>query len=328
MKKRMLGKSGIEVSPMGLGCWAIGGRFYFEGRTNGYGDTDDKESIRAIHAGLDMGVNFLDTADAYGIGHSEELIGEALERRRSQVVIATKFGFFGNEATKTLHGTNVTPDYIERACEASLRRLRTDYIDLYQLHVGEIGLSEIDPVADTLDRLVAKGKIRTYGWSTHSVHAARLWSERENCSAIQHQSNVTECDFNILRLCEEHRLASINRSPLAMGLLSGKFNKDSVLSKDDVRGAGYSWAESAFKDGRPNEAAISKLNAIRDILTSDGRTPAQGSLAWLWAVSEANIPIPGFKTVKQVEENAKAMEFGPLTKDQVDRIREIIASIS
>ncbi|MBH1942167.1 aldo/keto reductase [Mobilitalea sibirica] len=328
MKKRVLGRSGIEVSPMGLGCWAIGGQFYFDGKIDGYGNTDDKESIKAIHTALDLGVDFLDTADAYGIGHSEQLIGEALEGRRDEVIIATKFGFFGNEATKTLHGTNITPDYIERACEASLRRLRTDYIDLYQLHVGEIGLSEVDFVADTLDRLVAKGKIRTYGWSTDNLNAVKLMSDRVNCSAIQHQCNVVENNPKMIQLCEEQNFASINRSPLAMGLLSGKFNKDSFISKDDVRGAGHTWAESAFKDGRPNKVVLGKLDAIRDILTSGGRTLVQGALAWLWAVSDVTLPIPGFKTVKQIEENVKSMEFGPLTKEQVKSIDDIIKSLS
>lgn len=327
MKRRLLGKSGIEVSPMGLGCWAIGGRFYFDGKTNGYGNTDDKESIKAIHTALELGVDFMDTADAYGIGHSEALIGEALEGRREQVVIATKFGFFGNEATKTLHGTNISPDYIERACEASLRRLRTDYIDLYQLHVGDIGISEIDFVADSLDQLVAKGKIRTYGWSTDNLNAAKLISERNNCSAIQHQCNVVENNSAMIHLCEDKNLASINRSPLAMGLLTGKFNKESFIAKDDVRGAGYSWAESAFKDGKPNKTALARLDAIRDILSSGGRTLVQGSLAWLWATSDVTIPIPGFKTVEQIKENTKAMEFGPLTKEQTKEIDHIIASL-
>lgn len=320
MKRRVLGRSGVEVSPMGLGCWAIGGQFYMDGKIDGYGQTNDQESIKAIHAALDLGINFLDSSDAYGIGHSEELIGEALEGRRENTVIATKFGFIGNEATKTLQGYNVTPDYIERACDASLRRLKTDYIDLYQLHVWEVGISELDSVTDTLDRLVSKGKIRTYGWSTDLLSGIKLIAQKDNCSAIQQEYSLIKGDDRIVHFCEENNLASINRSPLAMGLLSGKFNKDSKISQDDVRGAGFSWVEHAFKDGKPNEEAYKKLEAIRDILTSKGRTPAQGALAWIWGKSNATIPIPGFKTVKQVEENAKAMEFGPLTAEQIQEI--------
>jgi aryl-alcohol dehydrogenase-like predicted oxidoreductase len=327
MEKRVLGKSGIKVSPMGLGCWAIGGPFYLDGKIDGYGKTDDKESIRAIHAALELGIDFIDTADAYGIGHSENLIGEALEGRRNQVVLATKFGFVGNEATKTLNGYNLSPDYIERACDASLRRLRTDYIDLYQLHIWEISISDITSVTNTLDRLVAKGKIRTYGWSTDLLGGAKLFAESKNCSTIQQELNVLAGSDAIVKLCEQQNLASINRSPLAMGLLSGKFDKNSTVSKEDVRGAGHTWAEGNFKDGRPNPEALDKMDAIRDILTAGGRTLAQGSLAWIWAKSGVTIPIPGFKTVKQIEENVKAMDFGPLTKAQMEEIERILGSI-
>ncbi len=327
MEQRVLGKSGIQVSPMGLGCWAIGGQFYLDGKIDGYGETDDAVSIAALQAAMDLGINFIDTSDAYGIGHSECLIGEAIKGRRSQIVLATKFGYIGSEATKTLQGYNVTPEYIERACEASLRRLQTDYIDLYQLHVWEIGLSEIDSVIQTLDKLVSKGKIRTYGWSTDLAGGAKLFAEQQNCSAIQQQLNILEGNEEILKLCEEKGLASINRSPLAMGFLSGKFKKDTVLSKDDVRGAGHSWTEGVFKGGRPNSDAVDKLNAIRDLLTTGGRTLVQGSLAYLWAKSGVTIPIPGFKTVEQIKENAKAMEFGPLTQAQLMEIDLILKSM-
>lgn len=324
MEQRVLGKSGIKVSPMGLGCWAIGGQFYMDGKFDGYGETDDKESIAAIHAALDLGINFIDTSDAYGIGHSEEIIGDALKGRRTQTVIATKFGYLGNPDTKTLQGINVTPDYIQRACDASLRRLRTDYIDLYQLHVGDIALSEVESVIDTLEKLVACGKIRTYGWSTDLTLAARIFAEQQNCTAIQHEFNLLEGNRDILTLCEEKKLASIVRSPLAMVLLSGKFGKDSILPKEDVRGADHSWTETFFRNGKPNPDAIEKLNAVREILTSDGRTPAQGALAWIWAISGITIPIPGFKSVQQIEENVKAMDFGPLTSLQVAEIKEIL----
>lgn len=327
MEERILGKSGIKVSPMGIGCWAIGGQFYMDGKIDGYGETDDNMSIAAIRTALDLSINFIDTSDAYGIGHSERLVGEAMKDRRSQVVLATKFGYIGSEATKTLHGYNVTPDYIERACEASLKRLKTDYIDLYQLHVGEIGLSEIDSVIETLDKLVSKGKIRTYGWSTDLTNSAKLFAEQPNCSAIQQQLNVLDGNKEILQLCEEKGLASINRSPLAMGLLSGKYKRDTFISANDVRGAGHTWVDAIFKDGKPNSAAYDKLEAIRDILTTKGRTPAQGSLAWIWAKSGVTIPIPGFKTVKQIEENAKAMDLGPLSQEQMMEIEKIIKYI-
>ncbi|QHQ61985.1 aldo/keto reductase [Anaerocolumna sedimenticola] len=327
MEQRVLGKSGIKVSPMGIGCWAIGGQFYMDSKIDGYGETDDNMSIAAIQTALDLGINFIDTSDAYGIGHSERLIGEAIKGRRSQIVLATKFGYIGSEATKTLHGYNVTPDYIERACEASLKRLQTDYIDLYQLHVWEIGLSEIDSVIETLDKLVSKGKIRTYGWSTDLTSGTKIFAEQQNCSAIQQQLNILGGNEEILQLCEEKRLASINRSPLAMGFLSGKHKRDTMISKNDIRGAGHAWTEAIYKDGKPNPAAYDKLEAIRDILTIGGRTLVQGSLAWIWAKSGVTIPIPGFKTVKQIKENAKAMDWGPLSQDQMMKIDKILRSM-
>jgi aryl-alcohol dehydrogenase-like predicted oxidoreductase len=321
--KRKLGRSGIEVSALGLGCWAIGGPFVFNGMADGWGDIDDAESIKAIHRAFELGINFLDTADCYGVGHSEEVIGKAITGKRDNIVIATKFGHFGNEATKTLSGTNVTPAYIERACDASLKRLNTDYIDVYQLHEWNLLVSDVESICMTLDKLVEKGKIRTYGWSTDLVDGARLFAERAHCSVIQHCLNIFNDAPQLVKLCESNNLASINRSPLAMGFLSGKFTAQSLLSKDDVRGAGHSWVPY-FKNGIPEPEFLKMLDSVKEILTSNGRTLVQGALAWIWGKSSNTIPIPGFKTVKQVEENAKAMDFGPLSQDQMNEIDRIL----
>ena len=321
--KRKLGRSGIEISALGLGCWAIGGPFTYGGMPDGWGDIDDNESIRAIHRAIELGINFLDTADCYGVGHSEEVIGKAIVGKRNDLVIATKFANFGNEATKTLYGVNVTPDYIEKACDASLKRLGTDYIDLYQLHEANILMADVEPILMTLDKLVHKGKIRTYGWSTDMVIGARLFAERANCSAIQHCLNVFQDAPDMIKFCESSNLASINRSPLAMGFLSGKFASQSMLPKDDVRGAGHTWVPY-FKDGKPVPEFLKALDSVKEILTSNGRTIAQGSLAWIWGKSNSTIPIPGFKTIKQVEENVKAIEFGPLSQVQMEEIDRIL----
>ena len=321
--RRKLGRSGIEVSALGLGCWAIGGPFIFNGMADGWGDIDDNESVKAIHRAFDLGVNFLDTADCYGVGHSEEVIGRAITGKRDGIVIATKFGHFGNEATKTLHGTNLSPDYIERACDASLKRLNTDYIDVYQLHEWNLSVADVEPIGRTLDKLVEKGKIRTYGWSTDLVDGAKLFAERANCSVIQHGLNVFADAPQLVKFCEDNNLASINRSPLAMGFLSGKFTAASCVSKDDVRGAGHSWVPY-FKDGKPAPEFLKALEGVKEILTGKGRTLTQGALAWIWGKSGNTIPIPGFKTVKQVEENAKAMDFGPLSQDQMNEIDRML----
>jgi aryl-alcohol dehydrogenase-like predicted oxidoreductase len=181
-----------------------------------------------------------------------------------------------------------------------------------------------------LEDLVSAGKIRSYAWSTDNVEHARFFAKGKNCTAIQHEMNLFLGNTEILGLCEKENLASLNRGPLAMGILSGKFNKDSVLPEDDCRtsidknGDPY---YMFFKDGKPIPELLDQLEAVKEILQSEGRSVAQGALAWLWAKSEKTIPIPGFKTAKQVEENAGAMAFGPLKPAQMEEIDLILASM-
>ncbi len=321
---RELGRSGIRVSAMGLGCWAIGGPFWRGDTPVGWGEVDDAESIRAIHVALDMGVNFFDTADVYGAGHSERVLGQALKGRRDQVVIATKFSNVFNEETRQITGADASPAYIHQACEASLRRLDTDYIDLYQFHNGGYSPALAIEVRETLEVLVTEGKIRAYGWSTDDPERAKVFAEGSNCTAVQHQMNVLNDAADMVALCESLDLASINRGPLAMGLLTGKYKADSRLPSNDVRGENAPAWMQYFKEGRPNPVFLDKLRAVREILTSEGRTLAQGALAWLWARSEQTIPIPGFKTVAQVKENCAAMQFGPLTPGQMQEIDTLL----
>jgi aryl-alcohol dehydrogenase-like predicted oxidoreductase len=321
---RQLGRSGIEVSAMGLGCWAIGGPFWRGDTPVGWGEVDDAESIRAIHAALDLGVTFFDTADVYGTGHSEEVLGRALAGRRADVVIATKFSNVFDTESRQIIGSDVSPGFIREACEASLSRLKTDHIDLYQLHNGGLALEEAQGVRETLEALVDAGKIRAYGWSTDDPERAAFFAEGPHCTAVQNQMNIFSDAPEMIALCERLNLASINRGPLAMGLLSGKYKADSTLAANDVRGENApSWMQY-FQDGRPNPVFLEKLGAIRDVLTSDGRTLVQGALGWLWARSTTTIPIPGFRTAPQVEENAGAMAFGPLNPAQMQQIDKLL----
>jgi Predicted oxidoreductases (related to aryl-alcohol dehydrogenases) len=325
--KRRLGNSGIEVSAMGLGCWAIGGPFFLDGLPDGWGDVDDAQSIRAIHRALDLGVNFFDTADVYGAGHSERVLGQALKGRRDEAVIATKFGFLFDETTRHAGGTNLSPSYIRQACEASLRRLQTDYIDLYQCHVGDVPQDQAQDVWATLDRLVGEGKIRAYGLSTWDAGYARAFATQSNGVAIQHGANVLQDAPALFAVGEEFGLANIINAPLAMGLLSGKFTRETRFSSDDVRGNPHPWL-AYFRDGKPIPEFLDRLDAVREILQSDGRTLVQGALAWLWARSPQAIPIPGFKTVAQVEENCSAMRFGLLTQDQMNEIERLLKEMA
>ena len=320
---RALGHTGIETGAIGLGCWAIGGPFWLEGRADGWGDVDDDESVRAIRRALDLGVRFFDSADVYGTGHSEEVLGRALDGRRDEAVIATKFGYTFDAATKQARGIDVSPAYVRAACEASLRRLGTDRIDLYQLHVGSLPPEQADEVAGVLDELVAAGLIRAYGWSTDDAACAERFAGRPGCAAVQHNLSVFEDAPALLAVCDEHGLASVNRTPLAMGLLSGKFGANSRLPTDDVRGAGHEWVRY-FEDGVPKAEWLARVDAVREILTSGGRTPAQGALAWIWARSPRTIPIPGFKSVAQVEENAGALELGPLAPAQMEEVDALL----
>ena len=317
---RRLGRCGIQVSAMGLGCWAIGGPFWAGDDAVGWGEVDDNESIRAIHRALHLGVNFFDTADVYGTGHSERVLGRALASHRDQVVIATKFGNTFDETTRQITGSDASPEYIRQACEASLQRLNTDYIDLYQFHLNDYDPNQAGAVRDVLEELVTEGKIRQYGWSTDFPERARVFAQGPNCTVVQHQMNVLDDAGPMIALCEQVDLASINRGPLAMGLLTGKYRADSKLASDDVRGDQSPAWMKYFKDGRPNPEWLKKLDEIREILTSGGRTLAQGALAWIWARSERTIPIPGFRTVAQVEENTAAMQFGPLGAEQMREI--------
>jgi aryl-alcohol dehydrogenase-like predicted oxidoreductase len=307
-----------------MGCWAIGGPFWSGETPLGWGVVDDEESIRAIQAALEQGVNFFDTANVYGAGHSERVLGRAFAGRRSQVVIATKFNAVFDETTRQVTGADASPEGIRKACEESLRRLNTDYIDLYQFHDGGFPAEKAVPVRETLESLVQAGKIRAYGWSTDFPDRAEVFAQGLKCTSVQLQLNVLDDNPGMLAQCEKHNLAAINRGPLAMGLLTGKYTAETKPSADDVRGEKSPQWMKYFKNGQPNPEWLAKRDAIRAILTRGGRTLAQGALAWLWARSPQTIPIPGFRTVKQVEENSGAMAFGPLMPDQIREIDQIL----
>jgi aryl-alcohol dehydrogenase-like predicted oxidoreductase len=315
---RTLGRSDIQVSALGLGCWAIGGVWQFLDIQGGWGEVDDNESIRAIQYALDNGVNFFDTAATYGTGHSEHILGRALAGRRDQAVIATKFGFNVDEKRK--HVTRYEGNdakLVKEQCEASLRRLNTDVIDLYWFHVWDYPVEQAPEMVEELEKLVSAGKIRYYGWSTDAVESARAFAHGDHCAAVQHDLNVIEDAPEMLELCRQLNIASVNRSPLARGALTGKYSKDTVFAQNDVRND--SWSHEKFF-----VPTMDRLDAIRDILTSEGRTLAQGALAWIWARSEQTIPIPGFRSVAQVTDNIGAMHIGPLTAGQMQEIENLV----
>jgi aryl-alcohol dehydrogenase-like predicted oxidoreductase len=315
-------RAGVQVSALGLGCWAIGGPWEFNGQPAGWGEVDDDESIRAIRRALDLGVTLFDTADVYGCGHSERVLGRALTGRRDDVVIVTKVGNLFDEQTRTAGGSDVSPAYLRRACEASLRRLDTDRIDVYLIHAGIAGPEAVPAVVEVLEELVAAGMVRWYGSSMSDPAIVRAMAEGPHMVAAEHELNVLRGELDALDVAEELGLASLNRTPLAMGLLSGRYRPDALPGSDDVR-RNSSW-QDFFDEGGGMERWLERIAEVRAELTADGRSLVQGALGWIWGHSPATLPLPGFRTVAQVEENVGAAERGPLPAEQMERIRAIL----
>ena len=300
----MLGRSGIEVGAVGLGCWAIGGPFRrtADGITfepMGWGDVPEADAVDAVRAGLDLGVTLFDTSNNYGAGRSERILGRALGADRDRVVIASKFGWRFDERTRTHFDGDPMPldeRSIRAALAASLARLGTDYVDVYLLHVAALDLDTAARVREVLERLVAEGAIRTYGWSTDDPARAAFFAEGDNCSVIEYRLNVAHPAREMLRVCARHGLASLARSPLASGFLTGKYDATSTFSPSDNRHG----SELA------GEERIAAAERLRHAVAATGRTPAQAALAWVLEQGPQVVPIPGFKSRAQVVENAGA----------------------
>ncbi|MCX4473253.1 aldo/keto reductase [Micromonospora sp. NBC_01655] len=324
---RTLGRSGIEVSALGMGCWAIGGPWAAGVQPLGWGAVDDDESVRAVRHALDLGVTLFDTADTYGAGHGERVLGRALAGHRDEAVIATKWGYTFDEATRQATGEDASPEYLRQAVTDSLRRLGTDRIDLYQLHLGDLPVPRAEALIGACEDLVSDGLVRAYGWSTDRADRATCFGQGgRHATAVQHTLSVLRDAPELLAVCDKYDLASVNRSPLGMGLLTGKYGAGSTLPRDDVRGAAVSRVEW-FRSGRPAPEWLRRVGAVRAALTADGRTAAQGALGWIWARSDRTVPIPGCRTVAQVEENAAALALGPLAADQFAEVERQLAAL-
>lgn len=328
LQRKTLGHSDITVGALGFGCWAIGGEWQdTTGAPLGWGEVDDEESVAAIRRALDLGITFFDTADAYGAGHSERVLGRALRGRRDDVVIATKWGNVCDEATRTLTGSDDSPAYVRRALTASLVRLGTDRVDLYQLHLSDAPLDRALELREACEDLVQEGLIRGYAWSTDDPRRAAAFADGANCVAVQHAANVLEDAPDMFALCAERNLASINRSPLAMGLLAkGVGGPGKRSSAGDIRAVPPAWLRWFADGGVPAPEWAARVEAVREVLTGDGRTLAQGALAWLWARSPHAVPIPGFRSIAQAEENAGALQFGALHQNQMKEIATLLSA--
>lgn len=302
--------NGRKVPRIGMGCWAIGGPDSASEQASSYGKVDDNVSRAALRLSYELGARIFDTAAGYGAGHSETLVGEEIARHDDAVIIS-KFA-------------QVAPEGIRRSVDDSRRRLRRDRIDLMLLHINEHPHDQAGPIFDTLDTLRQEGKIAAYGWSTDSVERAAAYCDREGFVAVENDFNVFTPASAMMALCEQKGLVSISRLPLAMGLLTGKFSSSDRLGSDDVRGANYSWLRY-FKDGKPRADYLERIEAIRVLLQTGGRTLAQGALGWILAKSSAALPVPGFKTEAQVRDNLGALEKGPLPGETMAEIDAMLS---
>jgi aryl-alcohol dehydrogenase-like predicted oxidoreductase len=310
------------IPALGLGCWAIGGPFYSGDTPLGWGEVDDAVSQRAIDAAVDAGIRFFDTAQAYGCGHSETVLGKAL-KSKPHVQIGTKVGYAINPATKQLMGEIHDCESIRSSIEQSRQRLQRDHIDVVHLHLNALPIEKAASVFECLSKLRQEGKVLSFGWSTDFPERAAAFSHREGFVAIQHAMNVFYGANMLIPTIESQGLLSINRSPLAMGLLGGKYNASSHFSPDEVRGRTATWMDY-FEDGKIRPEYAKRLSAIRELLQSNGRSLAQGAIGWLWARSNHALPIPGFRNVAQVEDLADAINFGPLNNAIMEEIETLI----
>ncbi len=306
MNYRVLGKTGLRVSEIGFGGWAIGGNVH----GNSYGPTDDEVSLAAIGRAIDLGCNFFDTADVYGHGHSEELLGQALKARRDKVIIASKVGgdFY--------HGTprmNFNGDYIEFALKKSCERLNTNYIDLYQLHNPPVQLLRNPGLYKILDRLRETGRIRHYGVSIHDPEEGIIAMKTGNPETIQVVFNILrqKAKNGLFKTARDNDVAIIAREPLANGFLSGKHTADETFAPGDIR------------HHFTREYLLNLVLAAEQLkfLETKNRTLPQAALRFILDHKEVSTVVPGAKTPEQAEENLRTSELPPLTGEELLRVR-------
>lgn len=311
-----------NIAAVGMGCWAIGGPFNAGSESWGYSNTSTAQSERTIHAALDAGVQLFDTAPAYGAGHSERLLGKALQGR-PDVVVVTKLGIAIDEHKRQVVGEDVDPASVESAINASLARLQRERIDILLLHLNSLRVEQADAIFDEMDRAVAAGKLAAYGWSTDYPDSVQQTAHRDAFRFVEHGMNILMDVPTIQSVVRQNGLTAFIRSPLGMGVLTGKYSAHSAMPADDIRASGAAWMEY-FDDGRPSAAYLSSLEALRELLQSDGRTLAQGALCWLLARNDCNLPVPGARTPEQAIENAGALQFGPWPESVMQEIESLI----
>jgi len=308
MEKRALGRQGLKVSALGLGCM---------GMSEFYGAGDEAESIATIHRALDLGLDFLDTADVYGPHLNEELVGRAIKGKRDRVVLATKFGIVRDPANKMLRGINGKPDYVRAACDASLKRLGVDTIDLYYQH----RVDPQTPIEDTVGamaELVRAGKVRYLGLSEAGSATLRRAMAVHPISALQSEYSLWTRDpeDGVLATCRELGIGFVPYSPLGRGFLTGEIRRFEDLAEDDYR------RFSPRFQGENFQKNLDLVGRVQALAEAKGCSAAQLALAWVLAQGRDVAPIPGTKRRKYLEENLGALEVR-LSADDLRHIDEV-----
>lgn len=311
MKTRSLGNEGLTVSALGLGCM---------GMSEFYGEADEKESVATIHKALDLGITFLDTADMYGRGENEKLVGKALEGRRSDAVLATKFGIMRSDDPDA-RGVNGRPQYVKESCDGSLKRLGADHIDLYYLHRVDPEVP-IEETVGAMGDLVAAGKVRFLGLSEAAAETIRRGHAEHPISAVQSEYSLWSRDLEdeVLPALRELGIGLVPYSPLGRGFLTGRFQSPEDIPDDDYRsGHPRFTGENFYKN-------LELVEEVERLAEEKECTPAQLALAWVLAQGEAHgvatAPIPGTTSRDHLEENAAAAEIA-LSQDELDHLDEI-----
>ena len=293
MTTRTLGRSGLKVSALGLGCM---------GMSDFYGPTDDAESLRTLHRALELGVYFFDTADMYGPFKNEELLGRAFRGKRAEVLLATKFGIVRDPNDPTKRGISGRPEYVRASCEASLKRLGTDYIDLYYQHRVDPN-TPIEETVGAMSRLVEEGKVRFLGLSEAAPATLRRAVATHPIAALQTEYSLwsREPEDEILPTCRELGVGFVPYSPLGRGFLTGQIQKFDDLAPDDYRRQSPRFESGNFQK---NLDLVARINAMAQ---QKECTPGQLALAWVLAQGDDVVPIPGTKRVKYLEENVESL---------------------
>jgi aryl-alcohol dehydrogenase-like predicted oxidoreductase len=313
MQTRTLGRSGLTVSALGLGCM---------GMSEFYGAGDDDESIAVIHRAIELGANFLDTADVYGPHTNERLVGRAIADRRDQVVLATKFGSVRDPANPSYRGVNGTPEYVKQACDASLQRLGVDHIDLYYQHRVDTD-TPIEETVGAMAELVQAGKVRYLGLSEAAPETLRRASAVHQITALQTEYSLwaREPDDEILPTCRELGIGFVAYAPLGRGFLTGQIKSVADLAEDDFRRG-----DPRFQ-GENLQHNLDLVAKVQELAGAKGVSPAQLALAWVLAQGDDIVSIPGTKRRARLEENLGALDV-QLSADELAQIDDAVPAVS